>query len=511
MIQRHLAPFLKGSVRTRWVLNVDLDEFAYARESGRLPSTTLWHFLTRQPPSVRGIFLPWKAFGAVGSTRPAGSISLHAVHRFPRFEPDCKWIARSDTLMHHAFHQHDLNVRSSAVDACPTILPDLSCFTGGDADADGTYTAHGTRRDADGANANFSIHINHYQMLDSRQSYLESKFHRGNPSTPRTYGSWQRFESHNGKAAVVDVELREKRLSRMEEDQTRLDELMCASRHAGGSLPVAWCAPALKGLQAQELGGAPGGVGGGIAGKRDRELQEGMTGLELGAVRAEAATVKEAASRAVAWRSTRSANVAVTSAVLSSMSPPLPRRRLSADDESGGGSCLSLPGLPALPRRVSPLKWCREASEESCAHGAWPIAASSAVQATQSWVERQHNLSLSSSSTSGDTSGSTSGNEGWSMGGSMSGTSALLLADLAGGSHRSSSSTSSSPYREPEWVVGASLRHGALGGSWQPLESGGSPAGAIARSAVARYAGMVFVGDSQVESKASTRPQRTCS
>lgn len=81
VLQRHIAPFVRAPARSRWVLNVDIDEFVYAREAGRLPSATIWQFLERQAPSVRAVYLPWKLFGVSGSVQPAGKTSLHTVRR----------------------------------------------------------------------------------------------------------------------------------------------------------------------------------------------------------------------------------------------------------------------------------------------------------------------------------------------------------------------------------------------------------------------------------------------
>ena len=79
VLQRHIAPFVRAPARSRWVLNIDVDEFVYAREAGRLPSATIWQFLERQAPSVRAVYLPWKMFGVSGSVAPAGKTSLHTV------------------------------------------------------------------------------------------------------------------------------------------------------------------------------------------------------------------------------------------------------------------------------------------------------------------------------------------------------------------------------------------------------------------------------------------------
>ena len=40
----------------------------------------------------------------------------------------------------------------------------------------------------------------------------------------------------------VDVELQTKRISHLRSDQLKLDELLCARQHTGGSVPKQWCA-----------------------------------------------------------------------------------------------------------------------------------------------------------------------------------------------------------------------------------------------------------------------------
>ena len=61
IIMRHLRPFLS---LTAWVLNVDLDDFAYARHS----SVSLWHVLNQRVPTIaHAVIMPWKHFGGAGT------------------------------------------------------------------------------------------------------------------------------------------------------------------------------------------------------------------------------------------------------------------------------------------------------------------------------------------------------------------------------------------------------------------------------------------------------------
>jgi len=229
VMARHLHPFVRTPARTQWVLNVDLDEFAYARGGRHFPSTTIWQFLRNQPTAASALYLPWKIFGVAGSVQPAGEITLHAVRRWPSGidTGEKKWIARAEVLT-QPFTQHAV---TSIAGQCMVILPDLTCFV----DGPGVIQ--------DGSLPNYSLHLNHYTLQASREAFAATKMVRGDvleAAWDRSWG-WKKFSLFDGKATVLDDELQRKRLASMHTDQAMLDSLLCGRQHVGGTLPRQWC------------------------------------------------------------------------------------------------------------------------------------------------------------------------------------------------------------------------------------------------------------------------------
>ena len=230
VIWEHLKPFL---ARTEWVLNADLDEFAYSRMAGAMPAETIWDFLMRLPSSVFACYLPWKHFGSAGVVQPP-AIATQITRRWPNGLDciDVKWIARSSAVRasgnkHARIDRHVLGVTSSrAPNNCSSIFADLSCY-------EDARTIK-----ANCSDDNYSIHLNHY-YLQSRESYYLSKMRRRRPDNPADSYGWGRYARYDTLASVPDLELQRKRMLTISYVQMRMDTMFCEQR-AGGTVP-AWC------------------------------------------------------------------------------------------------------------------------------------------------------------------------------------------------------------------------------------------------------------------------------
>ena len=151
------------------------------------------------------------------------------IRRWPsgRDTEEKKWVARAQAVADYPHSQHDCC--GTRRGSCTTIVPDLSCFVDGS---------------QDGTLANYSLHINHYTLHASRESFAETKLVRGDVlyAAWDTKRDWKHFFAQNDKwATEEDVELRSKRIAGLKADQARLDALVCWKPHAGGEVPK-WCA-----------------------------------------------------------------------------------------------------------------------------------------------------------------------------------------------------------------------------------------------------------------------------
>lgn len=157
IFNNYILPVLNA---TEWWLNVDLDEFVYAKHG------TTSDFLRKVPCTVASMEVPWKMFGSSGhKEHPSGSVVKNFVWRSSSSHTNCKSFFRSS--MTTKFFVHNAQVRGKTLRFGDNCGDEVGCITA---------TAIGTEAGPD------SLQLNHY-AIQSLQWFISTKLPRGDVLT----------------------------------------------------------------------------------------------------------------------------------------------------------------------------------------------------------------------------------------------------------------------------------------------------------------------------------------
>lgn len=252
---------------SKWILNVELDEFMYSRPS--LGHSTIWSYLSSLSLQQQIVLVPWRMFSSAGSVEPSEIILSSMILTKNYTEADVletKWIARGVALSGFSIHLPK-TVNTNTLISCETIFSNGCCRNGShllqhhhhdyDTSHD-TYATHTVSShlplpqclpnpcpDEWRCHADYDdthvLHLNHYP-IHSREFFYHSKMVRGDARDPkldsrRDWSYYHGYNSLNRGSEVVDEKLLHKRSNQRQQDQERIDWLLCGTRHFGGSIP----------------------------------------------------------------------------------------------------------------------------------------------------------------------------------------------------------------------------------------------------------------------------------